>query len=118
VLSSTLIWDQVLQVCEPRQKRLLASPRMMEPLYRKQFPLDGVMGLVSQRAGHRHPGVFKDDIPAGLLVSKPVPHPLAIGDPSRGGDVVDTIASPLAQRKHPQALPLARPVPQGVQLRA
>src|SRR5262245_51774383 len=48
----TLIRDEVVEVGEPGEKCLLAATRMMEPLHRKQFPLDGVMGLVQQRAGH------------------------------------------------------------------
>jgi hypothetical protein len=43
---ATLIRHQVVQVCEPREKRLLASLRMMEPFHGEQFPLDGVVGLV------------------------------------------------------------------------
>jgi hypothetical protein len=42
MLGSTLIRDEIVQVGEPREKRLLASPRMMESLHREQFPLDGV----------------------------------------------------------------------------
>jgi hypothetical protein len=34
VLGSALIRDEVVQVCEPRQKRLLAPLRMMEPFHR------------------------------------------------------------------------------------
>jgi hypothetical protein len=46
MLGSTLIWDEVVQVREPRQKRLLTATRMMEPLHGEQFSLDGVVGLV------------------------------------------------------------------------
>src|SRR6516162_7058935 len=42
----TLIRDEVVQVGEPGEKRLLASTRMMEPLHREELPLNGVMGLV------------------------------------------------------------------------
>jgi hypothetical protein len=46
MLGPTLIGGQVVEVCQPREKRLLAATWMMEPLHREQFPLDGVMGLV------------------------------------------------------------------------
>ena len=110
MLSAPLVGHQVIQVCELCQKRLLASVRMMEPLHREQFPLDGVMGLVSQRAGHQHLGVCQDGIPAGLLVLKPAPHPLAIGRPRRDGDVIGKVTQPLAECKHPSAHTLARTV--------
>jgi hypothetical protein len=55
---------------------------------------------------------------ARLLVLKPAPHPLAIGLPRRSGDIIGKVAEPLTQRKHPQALALARPVQQGMKLRA
>ena len=47
MLGSTLIRHQVVQVCEPREKRLLASLRMMEPFHGEQFPLDGGARLSS-----------------------------------------------------------------------
>jgi hypothetical protein len=103
---------------QPREKRLLAPLGVMEAFHREQFPLDSVMGLIQQGAGHRHLRVCKDHIPARFLLLKPASDPFAIGRPSRGGDVVGTVASPLAKRQHPQALALARPVPQGVKLRA
>jgi len=62
----TLIRYQVVQVREPRQKRLLTAPWMVQPFHREQLPLDSVMGLVSQRAGHGHLRVGEDRIPAGL----------------------------------------------------
>jgi hypothetical protein len=46
MLGATLIRDEVVQVCEPGQKRLLAATWVMEPLHREQFPLDGVMRLI------------------------------------------------------------------------
>src|SRR5262249_46297737 len=54
---------------------------------------------------------------ARLLLLYPAPYPLAIGRPSRGGDVVGEVAQSLTERKHPQALALAHPVEQGVKLR-
>src|SRR5919198_5347668 len=44
MLSATLIRDEVVQVGEPREKRLLAATGMMEPLHHEQLPLDGVVG--------------------------------------------------------------------------
>ena len=43
---STLIRYQVVQVREPRQKRLLTATWMVKPFHREPFPLDGVMGVV------------------------------------------------------------------------
>src|SRR5215831_14705285 len=56
----TLIRDKVIQVGQPRQKRLLASFGMMEALHHEQLPLDGVMGLIQQCTGHGHLGVCED----------------------------------------------------------
>src|SRR5919109_4301843 len=64
MLGATLIRDEVVQVGESREKRLLAATGMMEPLHREPLPLDGVMGLIEQRAGRRHLGVCEDHIPA------------------------------------------------------
>ena len=66
MLGSPLIRDQVVQVREPRQKRLLTSPWMMEPFHGEQFSLNGIMRLIQERAGHRHLGIVKDCIPAGF----------------------------------------------------
>jgi len=46
MLSTALIWHQVVQMCQPREKRLLAPLRMMEAFQREQLPLDGVVGLI------------------------------------------------------------------------
>jgi hypothetical protein len=35
MLGSMLIRDEIIQMCEPREKRLLASSWMMEPLHRE-----------------------------------------------------------------------------------
>src|SRR6266436_4971515 len=118
MLSPTLRGDQVIKGRQPCPKRLLAPFAMMESLHGEPFPLNGVVGLVSQGAGRWHLQVFEDRIPARFLVLEPSPSALPVGHPYRGGDVVSTVAEPLTQRKHAQALALARPVPQGVQLRA
>src|SRR5215475_15057456 len=54
MLGPTLIGDQVVQVRQPRQKRLLAPFGMMEPLHCEELPLDGIMGLIQQGAGGGH----------------------------------------------------------------
>src|SRR5215510_11791047 len=46
VLGSTLIRYQVVQVGEPRQKRLLAPVGMMKGFHHEQLPVKGVVGLV------------------------------------------------------------------------
>ena len=46
MLSAPLIWDQVIQVRQPHEKRLLTAPRVMKPFHGEQFPFDSVMGLV------------------------------------------------------------------------
>jgi hypothetical protein len=66
MLGPTLIGDQVVEVCQPREKRLLAPFGMMEAFHREQLPLDGIMGLIQQGAGCRHLRVGKDCIPAGF----------------------------------------------------
>ena len=82
----------------------------MKPFHGEQFPLDGIMRLIQERARHGHLAVFKDGIPAGFLVLKPAPDALPIGCPRRVGDVIGKVTEPLPQCKHPQALALARPV--------
>ena len=92
VLGPTLIRDEAVQVREPREKRLLATPGMMDSLHRESLPLDGVRGLIQQRDGYRHLGVCKDLIPTRLLVLKPASHALAVGRPRRMGGVVGKVA--------------------------
>ena len=118
VLDPTLIGHQVIEVRQAREKHLLAPFGVMEAFHREQLPLDGVMGLIQQGAGDGHLRVGEHRIPPRLLLLHPAPHPRAIGWPSRGGDVVRKVAQALSQRKHPQALALARPVEQSVELRA
>jgi hypothetical protein len=78
-------------MCQPAQKRLLASFGMMEAFHGEQFPRYGVMHLIQLGAGHGYLRVGKHRIPAGFLLVKPAPHPLAIGCSSRGGDVNDQV---------------------------
>jgi hypothetical protein len=51
-------------VREPGEKRLLTAVGMVKRFHHEQLPLDGVVGLVSQRAGHGHLGIFEHGIPA------------------------------------------------------
>jgi hypothetical protein len=60
----------------------LTAPGMREALHHEEFPVDSVMGLIQQGAGHGHLRVSEDRIPACLLVSKPAPDSLAIGWPA------------------------------------
>jgi hypothetical protein len=92
MLSTALIGHQIVQMCQPREKRLLAPLRMMEAFHREQLPLDGVVGLISQGTRHRHLRVCEDRIPPRLLVLEPAPHALAVGCPRRGGDMVGNVA--------------------------
>jgi hypothetical protein len=43
---------------------LLAPGWMVEPFHHEELPVDGVMGLIQQGAGRRHPRVCEDGIPA------------------------------------------------------
>jgi hypothetical protein len=88
VLGATLIGHKVVQMCEPSQKGLLVAFGMMKRFHHEQFPVDGVMGLIQQGAGHRHSGVFEHRVPARFLVLEPLSHALAIGCSSHGSDVL------------------------------
>jgi hypothetical protein len=90
----------------------------VKAFHREQFPLDGIMRLIQQGAGCRHLRVCEHRIPTGFLLSNPAPDALAVRRSRRGGNVSDKAAEPLTQRKHPQALALARSVEQGVELGA
>jgi hypothetical protein len=46
MLSPTLIRDQVIQMSQPCEKRLLAATRVMKPFHGEEFPLNGVVSLV------------------------------------------------------------------------
>jgi hypothetical protein len=54
MLGATLIRHKVVQVRQPREKRLLAPLGMMEALHHEELPVDGVMRVIEQGAGHRH----------------------------------------------------------------
>src|SRR5713101_7102855 len=92
MLGATLIRDQVVQVREPRQKRLLAATWVMKPFHREQFPVNRVMRLIQERTRHGHLRVCEHRIPAGFLVLKPLAHPVAVGLPCGVGDMVGKAA--------------------------
>jgi hypothetical protein len=110
MLGTTLVGHQIVQMGEPSQKGLLVVFGMMKGLHHEQFPVDGVMGLIQQGARHRRPGVCEHRIPPHLLLLAPLPHILTIGHSCYGGHMVRKAAQPLAQRKHPQALPLSHSI--------
>ena len=118
MLSPTLIRDEIIEVRQPCQKRLLAPFRMMEALHGEEFPLEGVMRLIQHRAGYGHVRVGEDRIPARLLVLHPTPDTFPVGDPCAVGHVVNKVAEPLSQRKHAQTFALACSLQQGVALRS
>ena len=91
---------------------------MVKAFHREQFPLDGIMRLIQQRAGCRHLRVGEHRIPARLLLLEPAPDALAVGFRGAVCHAVGQVAEPLPQRTHPPALALACPVPQGVELGA
>src|SRR5712691_8447467 len=97
MLGAPLIGHQVVQVSQAGEKRLLAATGMMEPLHREQLPLDSVMRLIQQRAGHRHLGVFKHGIPARFLLLEPAPDALPVGYPCSLRHVVGKVAEPLTE---------------------
>src|SRR5712691_474376 len=66
MLGAPLIRHQVVQVSQAGEKRLLAPTWVMKAFHGEQFPLDGVMRLIEQGAGHRHLGICEHGIPACL----------------------------------------------------
>src|SRR6266581_2756176 len=62
MLGAPLIRDEVVQVRKPRERRLLAATGMVKPFHHEELAVYGIMGLIQQRARHRHPLVCKDRI--------------------------------------------------------
>ena len=118
MLGATLVGDQVVQMCQPAKKRLVAPLGMMKALHHEQFPVDGVMRLIEQGAGDGHTGVCEDRISPHFLVLEPAPYAFPVGHPCSWRHVVGNVAEPLTQREHAQAFALPRPVQQGMKLRA
>ena len=81
MLSSTLIRNQVVEVRQPSQKCLLTAAWMVKRFHHEEFPLDGVVGLIQQGAGHGHLRVCEDRISARLFVLEPAPDTLPVGVP-------------------------------------
>ena len=96
---STLIGNQVVQVRQAGEKRWLTPTWMMEALHHKQFPVDGVMGLIQYCAHRWHLRVGEHRIATRFLGLKPAPHALAMVRANGRGDVVGKTASALAQRR-------------------
>jgi hypothetical protein len=92
MLGATLIRHQVVQVRQPDKRRLLTPFGMIKAFHREQLPLDGIMGLIKQGAGDGYLRVREHHVPTRFPVPKPAPHALAIGCPSRVGDVVGKVA--------------------------
>src|SRR5712692_10532158 len=46
MLGSTLIRDEVIQMREPRQKRLLTAAWMVKSFHHEELPVDGIMRLI------------------------------------------------------------------------
>jgi hypothetical protein len=100
-LRPTLIRDQVVQVREPHQKRLLTAAWMMKRFHHQEFPADGMMGLIQQDAGDRHLRVFEHRRPPRFLRLEPAPEARPVGRPGAVRHVVGNMASPLAAHKPP-----------------
>src|SRR5262249_40403460 len=100
------------------EKRHLTPSGMVEALHGEELAVDGVVGLIQQRAAGRHLWVGRHRIPPRFLGLKPAPHALAMLSPHRRGDVSGKVAEALASCHYRQAFPLSTPVQQGVELRA
>lgn len=118
MLGATLVGYQVIQQRETVQKVPLAPLVMMEPFHHEHLPLDGIVGLIQQSAGHWHTGVFEYRLPTRFLGLDPWPTERVVGHPSRVRAVVRNMAQLLAKRTHAQAFALASPVKEHVPPRA
>jgi hypothetical protein len=78
VLGSTVIRDQVRQGRQSGQQCLLPPFGRMEALHHAQLPLDGVVGLIQERAGHGYTRIVKPRIPPRLLGPAPAPDTCAV----------------------------------------
>ena len=118
MLGPTLIGHQVIQERETIQKSLLVPFGVVEALHHEQLPLDGVVGLIQERAGHGHTRICKHRIPPCFLVPAPVPDACAIRRSPCGGHMVRKAPQSLAEGKHPQAPPPLRLVQEDMELGA
>ena len=99
MLGPTLIGDQVVQVREPGEKRLLTPSGMMEAFHREQLPVDGVVGLIQQRCWSL--------ASAGLRA----PHTSPPSCPGTSWRTRSPLASPAVWRRGRQSGGAAGPVP-------
>jgi len=98
---STLIGNQVIQVRQAGEKRRLTPTWMVEVFHHEQLPVDGVVGLIQQRAAGWHLGVGEHRIPPRLFVLEPVTHTRTVLWSQRAGDVIGEVAESLAHRHDP-----------------
>jgi hypothetical protein len=69
MLGAMLIRHKVVQVRQPREKRLLAPLGMMEAFHHEELPVDGVMRVIELGAGHRHRVLFTGVCPVMYFAS-------------------------------------------------
>ena len=115
---STLRGHQVVQMRQAGEQCRLTPTGMMEALHHKPVPVDGVLGLIQDRAHRGHLRVGAHRLPPRLPGLKPAPHSLALVRANGRGAVVGTTASALPQRHDSYARALATAVAEGVALRA
>ena len=101
---------------EAGEKRRVTPSGRMAALHGAKRAVDGVVGLISQRAGHRQRRIGEPRVPARLLGLHPLAHPIAMGLPGGVRDVIGQATPSLTERKPPHVLALARPVPQGSEI--
>ena len=104
--SATLKWYQIVQVSQPHEKSPLTPTGVMETFHHKQFPIEGIVGLVQYCAHRRHLRVGKHRIPARFLGLKPVAHALTVLFAHCRGEVLGETAEALAERHHAEACTL------------
>lgn len=100
------------------QNHLWAPGWRMAAFQHPPVPLDGMMGLIPERRGHRPTRGFAPRRPARFLVVAPWPHAVAVGRPRRAHEGVRHAAPLLAEGTPPQACVLSTPMPQGIERRA
>ena len=66
MLGAALVGDQVVQMSQTGEEPQLTPTWMVEAFHGKELAVEGVVGLIQQRAAHGHPGVFEHRIPPRL----------------------------------------------------
>ena len=118
MLGSMLIRDEIIQMCEPREKRLLApclddgTPSSRITSARWRCGPDPAACWSRASAGRRGPHTSPPLCPGTSAGHAPVGVPCAVRH------VVNKVAEPLSQGKHAQAFALACSIQQGVELRS